>query len=178
LRPYERNPREHSQAQIEQIAASMTEWGWTVPILVDENGMILAGVGRYKAAQLRGVPDAPVIVTRGWTLEQKRAYVIADNKLNENSHWDESLLSLELEDLMKLGVDPALMGMSEGDLKTSDGNDEALAVHEIAVDQVQDQFWLSVRGPLAQQADAIARIEAVMKELPGVTVDMGTMALE
>ena len=142
--------------------------------------MILAGAGRFKAAQLRGVPDAPVIVARGWSEEQKRAYIIADNKLSENSSWDEALLSLELDDLMQAGVDPAMMGLSDGEVKRLTGEESAgdVAVHEIETGPVRDEFWLSIRGPLAQQADALAKLQTVMKDLPGVTVELGTTVLD
>src|SRR5215468_526674 len=92
LIPYARNARTHSPAQIAQIAASIREWGFTVPVLIDEAGMIIAGHGRVLAAQQLGLGEVPVIVARGWTEAQKKAYVIADNKLTENGGWDEALL--------------------------------------------------------------------------------------
>ena len=93
LIPYARNARTHSPEQIEQIAASIREWGFTVPVLIDEAGMIIAGHGRVLAAQQLGLLEVPVIVARGWTDAQKRAYVIADNKLTENGGWDDDLLA-------------------------------------------------------------------------------------
>ena len=85
LVPYARNSRTHSPEQVDQIAASMREWGWTNPILVDEKDTIIAGHGRVLAAQKLGLTDAPVMVARGWSDAQKRAYVIADNKLALNA---------------------------------------------------------------------------------------------
>ena len=85
LIPYARNARTHSDAQIQQIAASMREWGWTNPVLVDEAGGIIAGHGRVLAAQRLQVSEVPVIVASGWTDAQKRAYIIADNKLALNA---------------------------------------------------------------------------------------------
>src|ERR1700756_159053 len=81
LRPYERNSRRHSPEQIEQIAASIRQWGWTMPILAADDGMVLAGHGRLAAGKLIGIAEVPVIVARGWSENQKRAYVIADNRL-------------------------------------------------------------------------------------------------
>ena len=81
LRPYERNPRTHSDAQVDQIAASMVEFGWTNPILVDENAGILAGHGRLLAARKLGLAEVPVIQFEHLTEAQKRAYLIADNQL-------------------------------------------------------------------------------------------------
>src|SRR5690242_8004461 len=90
LRPYERNPRKHSREQLHQIAAAIQEWGWTMPVLVDEDNGIIAGHGRVEGAKLIGVTTVPVIVARGWSDEQKRAYVIADNRLSETSTWDDA----------------------------------------------------------------------------------------
>ena len=96
LVPYARNARTHSQAQIDQIAASIREWGWTVPVLVDEEGGIIAGHGRVLAAQKLGISDVPVMVAAGWSEAQRRAYVLADNKLALNAAWDDAKLEIEL----------------------------------------------------------------------------------
>jgi len=92
LVPYARNARTHSPAQVEQISASVKEWGWTVPVLVDEAGGLIAGHGRVLAAKKLGLADIPVMVARGWSDAQKRAYVLADNRLAENAGWDDALL--------------------------------------------------------------------------------------
>jgi hypothetical protein len=97
LVPYARNARTHTDAQIDQIAASIDQWGWTMPILAAEDGTILAGHARVLAAVKLGIAEIPVLVARGWTEPQKRAYVIADNKLPLNSAWDEDLLRIELD---------------------------------------------------------------------------------
>ena len=112
LVPYARNPRTHTPAQVDQIAASIREWGWTVPVLVDEQGGLIAGHGRVMAAKLLGLEEIPVMVAAGWTEAQKRAYVIADNKLTLNGGWDNELLKVELDDLKALDFDVALMGFS------------------------------------------------------------------
>jgi ParB-like nuclease domain len=116
LRPYERNSRRHSPEQIEQIAASIREWGWTMPILAAEDGMVLAGHGRLAAGKLLGMAEVPVIVARGWAENQKRAYVIADNRLTDASDWDDEMLRLELNDLLEGGFELALTGISEDEL--------------------------------------------------------------
>lgn len=116
LVPYARNARTHSAAQVDQIAASMQEWGWTNPILVDEAGGVIAGHGRLLAAQKLGLADAPVLVAVGWSEAQKRAYVIADNKLAMNAGWDEALLRSELDGLRADGIDLGLVGFSADDL--------------------------------------------------------------
>ena len=116
LVPYARNARTHSDAQIGQIAASVREWGWTTPVLVDEQGTIIAGHGRVLAAQRLGLEDVPVMVARGWSEAQRRAYVIADNKLADNAGWDEALLRIEVADLATLGFDLPLLGFPEDEL--------------------------------------------------------------
>lgn len=112
LIPYAKNSRTHSQEQVAQIAASIKEWGFTSPILIDETGSILAGHGRLAAARKLALDTVPVMVAEGWTEAQKRAYVIADNKLALNAGWDNELLSLELLELGDLGFDVELTGFS------------------------------------------------------------------
>jgi DNA modification methylase len=126
LVPFARNARTHSEAQIGQIAASMREWGWTNPVLVDETGTIIAGHGRVEAARKLGFADAPVMVARGWSDAKKRAYVIADNKLALNAGWNEDLLAAELSDLRELAFDLNLVGFDAGELDRLLGLPEAL----------------------------------------------------
>ena len=92
VRGYERNARTHSTEQIDQIAASIREFGFTNPLLVDENGGIIAGHGRLAAAQRLGLDGVPCIVLAHLTDAQRRAYILADNKLALNAGWDEELL--------------------------------------------------------------------------------------
>lgn len=113
LTPYARNARTHSPAQVSQIAASITEWGWTTPVLVDEAGVVIAGHGRLLAAQQLGLEEVPVMVARGWTEAQRRAYVIADNRLAQLAGWDAELLAVELDDLKVLDFDLALTGLDD-----------------------------------------------------------------
>ncbi len=117
LVPFARNARTHSDEQVAQIAASIREWGWTVPVLIDEAGTIIAGHGRVMAAQRLGLPEVPVMVATGWSEGKRRAYLIADNKLALNAGWDEELLRLELGELKGLGVDLGLTGFGELELE-------------------------------------------------------------
>ena len=110
LRPYERNPRTHSEAQVDQIAASMVEFGWTNPILVDENAGILAGHGRLLAARKLGLAEVPVIRFEHLSEAQKRAYLIADNQLALQAGWGEELLAEELAWLRDERFDLDLVG--------------------------------------------------------------------
>src|SRR3954466_12637274 len=113
LIPFARNARTHSEAQVSQIASSIREWGWTNPVLVAEDGTIIAGHGRVLAAQKLRIMDVPVMVAAGWTEAQRRAYTIADNKLALNGGWDDELLGLELGELEVLGFDLDLIGFSD-----------------------------------------------------------------
>ncbi|WP_159792009.1 site-specific DNA-methyltransferase [Croceibacterium salegens] len=113
LRPYGRNARTHTAKQIKQIADAIREWGWTSPILITEDRMIVAGHGRVLAAQRLGIETVPAIIANGWSEKQIRAYVIADNKLALNAGWDEKLLAAELEDLCAAGFAVDLIGFSD-----------------------------------------------------------------
>jgi DNA modification methylase len=116
LIPYVRNSRTHSDVQVAQIAASIREFGFTNPVLLDEANGIIAGHGRVLAARKLGMQDVPAIRLAHLTEAQKRAYVIADNKLALNAGWDEELLRLELKDLQDLNFDVALTGFSTEEL--------------------------------------------------------------
>ena len=122
LIPYARNARTHSDAQVAQIAASIAEWGWTTPVLVDETGSIIAGHGRVMAARKLGISDVPVMVAAGWTEAQKRAYVLADNQLALNAGWDAEMLKVELTDLAGAGFDVGLIGFSQDELTKLSGS--------------------------------------------------------
>jgi DNA modification methylase len=117
LIPYARNPRTHTETQIAKIAASIVEFGWTQPILVDGDNGIIAGHGRLAAARKLGLAEVPVIELSRLTPAQKRAYVIADNRLALDAGWDEELLSLELAELSEAGYDLAMTGFSNEEIE-------------------------------------------------------------
>lgn len=116
LDPNAQNSRTHSQEQVAQLAASMKEWGWTNPVLVDEQGTVIAGHGRLLAARSLGIDQVPVMVARGWTEAQRKSYVIADNKLALNAGWDMGRLAAEIGDLQSVGFDLSLMGFSTAEI--------------------------------------------------------------
>jgi DNA modification methylase len=116
LQPYAKNAKAHGADQVAKIAASMAEFGWTVPCLVAEDGELIAGHGRVLAATQLGLTEAPVIVLGHLTEAQRRAYRIADNKLTELGTWDEALLSAELNELLAEDFDLSLVGFSDGEL--------------------------------------------------------------
>lgn len=125
LIPYARNSRTHSDAQVSQIAASIKEFGFTNPILIDETGGIIAGHGRVLAAQKLGLKAVPVITLSHLSETQRRAYVIADNKLALNAGWDDEMLRLEFSELEQAGFDLELTGFSLDEI-------EDLQIDEIA----------------------------------------------
>ena len=114
LIPYVRNARTHSEAQIAQIAASIREFGFNNPILVDGQHGVIAGHGRLLAARQLGMTLLPVIELAHLTDAQKRAFILAENKLTERGGWDQELLSLELADLESNGFDLELTGFDAG----------------------------------------------------------------
>lgn len=118
LVPYARNARLHSPAQVDQIVASMQQFGWTIPVLIDEGGEVIAGHGRLLAAHRLGLEQAPVMVARDWSEAQKRAYRIADNKLTLNASWDAELLAAEIGALHGGAFDLSVIGFSDAELQT------------------------------------------------------------
>jgi ParB-like chromosome segregation protein Spo0J len=116
LIPYANNSRTHSEAQIAQIAASIKEFGFKNPILIDANNGIIAGHGRLLAARKLGLKQVPTLDGSDLTEAQKKAYVIADNKLAMNAGWDGELLALEMEELLKGNFNLELLGFSENEL--------------------------------------------------------------
>lgn len=116
LKGYERNARTHSTTQVEQIAASIREFGFNNPILIDEADTIIAGHGRLAAALKLEMYTVPCIVLAHLTEAQRRAYILADNKIALGAGWSEQLLSLEISELMELDMDMSLTGFSEKEI--------------------------------------------------------------
>ena len=160
LIPYARNSRTHSEAQIAQIAASMKEWGVTSAVLVDEDGGIIAGHGRVLAARKLGKTEMAVMIARGWTDAQKKAYVIADNQLALNAGWDKELLKLELDELHIEGFKMDLLGFDAAELSAAMGLDSSLDGESPAIDagiEYKEKFAIIV--DCADEADQQASFE-------------------
>ncbi|OFW29826.1 MAG: DNA methylase [Acidobacteria bacterium RIFCSPLOWO2_12_FULL_60_22] len=151
LQPYARNARTHSEEQITQIAASILEFGFTQPILVDTKDGILAGHGRLRAAQKLSLAEVPVIVLDHLTEAQKRAYIIADNRLALDAGWDEEMLAAELVALERDGFNLEVMGFTESELEDllKDGSG-AQATPEPQIDNAAElqKKWGTERGQL------------------------------
>ena len=116
LIPYIRNTRTHSESQIAQIAASIKEFGFLSPILIAEDNTILAGHGRLAAAQKLGLKQVPCVKENHLTETQRRAYIIADNRLSLNAGWDDKMLAIELFELQGVDFDLDLLGFDESEL--------------------------------------------------------------
>lgn len=131
LRPYSRNARTHSRKQIRQIAESIKHFGFTLPLLIDETNMVLAGHGRLAAAKLLKLPAVPCIRLDHMSEADKRAYILADNKLAANAGWDEELVALELTDLSLVeGLDLTITGFSIPEIDLAIEGSEACAADE------------------------------------------------
>jgi ParB-like chromosome segregation protein Spo0J len=152
LIPYARNARTHSDEQIAQVAASIVEFGWTSPILVGGDGVIIAGHARLLAARKLKMTEVPVIVLGHLSEAQRRALVLADNKLALNAGWDEEMLRIELQDLEVNGFNLDLIGFSTEELetiladgeKTTEGQTDEDAVPEpqVAVVTAPGDVWI------------------------------------
>jgi DNA modification methylase len=127
LIPYARNARTHSEEQVAQIAASIREFGFLSPIIVSEDGTILCGHGRFYAAQKLGLKKVPCIKESHLTETQKRAYILADNKLSLNAGWDDEMLAVELTELQDEAFDLSLIGFDESELADLFADDEKKA---------------------------------------------------
>jgi DNA modification methylase len=170
LIPYARNARTHSDAQVGQIAASIREFGFTNPVLVDRGGVLIAGHGRVLAAKLLGMVEVPAIRLGHLTESQARALRLADNQLALNSGWDEEMLRLELGDLRGIGVDLSLLGFGEGDLARLMGGgrggktdpDETPEVQATPVSQPLDLWILGGHRIICGSSTDPATVERVL----------------
>ena len=142
LMPYENNSRTHNEEQIDQVVASIKEFNFTNPILIDEQNGIVAGHGRLMAANKLGMREVPCIVMSGLTEAQKKAYVIADNQLALNAGWDLDMLKLEIEALDELEFDIALLGFDDDFLNLL--NDDPEDISELKEEEYSEKFSLII----------------------------------
>ena len=147
LIPYARNARTHSDEQVARIAASIKEFGWTNPIIIDGENGIVAGHGRTLAARKLGLTEVPCIELKNLTETQKRAYILADNRLALDAGWDNEMLALELGDLKDAGVDLELTGFSDEEL------DELLATPTESADGDEDEAPEPQEDPVSKRGD-------------------------
>jgi len=177
LIPYARNSRTHSPQQTQQIAASIKEFGFTNPVLIDEDNGIIAGHGRVQAAQLLKMDEVPCIVLAGLSEAKKRAYVIADNKLAMNAGWDDEMLRLELQDLIDSGFDVDLTGFSQEEIdklmpKQVEGLTDEDAVPETPETPVTVPGDIWILGDHRLMCGDSTSIEQAEKLMNGVNADL------
>jgi len=178
LIPYVKNSRTHSDGQVAQIAASIKEFGWTNPILVDGESGVIAGHGRLLAARKLGQKEVPVIELAHMTESQKRAYVIADNQLAMNAGWDTTLLSLELADLKEQGFEMDVLGFDPKELdkllepEQVDGLTDEDAVPEAPVEPKTKLGDIYQLGNHRLMCGDSTSIDAVEKLMDGQKADM------
>jgi DNA modification methylase len=177
LIPYARNARTHSDEQVAQLAASIKEWGWTTPVLIDEDGEIIAGHGRVMAARKLDIDEIPTMTASGWTKAQKQAYVLADNQLPQNAGWDMDLLSVEMKDLDSEGFDLSLIGFGDDMMANmlvdpTEGLTDEDAVPDVPENPVTvlGDVWLL--GDHRLMCGDSTSIDAVDKLMGGVKADM------
>lgn len=180
LLPYARNARTHSDAQVAQIAASIAEFGFTTPILSGSDGIIIAGHGRLAAAHKLGLDAVPVVVLDHLTRTQRRALVIADNRIAENAGWDNAMLRIELDALQEEGFDLDITGfdadaldeLMAGNEPINDGQTDEDTVPEVGetpVSRPGDVWQLGPHRLLCGDATVTASYDAL---LDGDPVDM------
>jgi DNA modification methylase len=177
LVPYARNSRTHSPEQVAQIAGSIREFGFTNPVLIDADGGIIAGHGRVMAARKLGLAEVPCIRLGYLTETQKRAYIIADNKLALNAGWDEEALRLELGDLRAADVDLSLTGFAPDEIadllaEKTEGETDPDEVPEPPVDPVSVLGDVWVMGKHRLMCGDSTSIDAVNKLMDGQKADM------
>jgi len=170
LIPYARNSRTHSDEQVAQIVASIKEFGFTNPILVDEEGLIIAGHGRVQAALRLNLDEVPTIALEYLTDAQKKAYVIADNKLALNAGWDFDMLKIEFNDLIDMDFDLSLIGFDDKELNQiladpTEGLVDPEVVPEIPVEpisKVGDMWLLGNHRLLCGDSTLVDNIDRLM----------------
>lgn len=147
LIPYVNNSRTHSEQQVQQVAASIQEFGFTNPILIDDESGIIAGHGRLQAAQLLGLDNVPTITLTGLTERQRKAYVIADNQLALNAGWDIDSLKLEIDNLTELDFDITLLGFDDDLLQSIlDENEKETKEGEEQVSFFENEMLLKFKN--------------------------------
>lgn len=170
-----KNARRHSEAQISQIVTSIERFGFVNPISIRPSGQLIGGHATLDALKRMGREDVACRVVDGLSERDYKALAIALNKLPENSRWDDDILRGVLLEIQDDGENALSLGFSPGELKKLLDEPDDLEVKEIETGPVDDEFWISVRGPLSQQANALKALEAAMKPYAGVSVEQGTI---
>ena len=176
---YDSNPRVHSPKQIDQVANSIKEFGWTMPVLIDDKNEIIAGHGRVLAGKKLGIKEVPCILASGWSEEKKKAYCIADNKLTENSTWSKDFLKLNFEFLIDNEFDLGLTGFSTDeiakivpDFMIEEGLTDEDEVPEIVDNPITKEGNIWILGEHRLMCGDSTKVDDIDKLLNGENIDL------
>lgn len=172
-----RNAKKHSEAQIGQIVHSIERFGYIEKIVIRPNGQLVGGEGRLEALKRIGREEIEVRVVSGLSEAAYASLGLALNRIAENGRWDDDILREILADIQNEGESALALGFSPGELDKILAAPDELEVREIETTPVNDEFWISIRGPLAHQAHALKALQQAMKPYSGVTVEQGTIAV-
>lgn len=176
IHPDQKNARKHPKAQIEAIRASIRRFGFVSSLIVADDGELIGGNATFEAAQMEGIDKFPVRVVSGLTESQRRALAIALNKLPEGSSWNEDAL---VEALRGLDDDDAqATGFTDAELKKLLGEPDPIKVVELSTGPLEDEFWISIRGPIKFQAKVLKAMRDATAGMISVSVELGTIGIE
>jgi ParB-like chromosome segregation protein Spo0J len=176
LKPDPRNARRHSTAQVRQIASVIEELGYVDKIIIHPDGQIVGGEGRWLALKQLERESVECRVVAGLSEAQYGKLALALNKLGENSSWDDDALRDIVGDLDEADINLRDL-FSDKELGKLLNEPDDIEVREVETSTVEDEFWISVRGPLPHQAEALKALEAALKPFKGVSVELGTIAI-
>jgi len=172
-----RNAKKHPESQVSQLVQSMEQFGYIEKLILRPNGQLIGGEGRLEAIKRIGWEEIGVRVVAGLSEAQYAALGLALNRIGENSRWDDDILRGVLLDIQEEGENALHLGFSPGELSRILAEPDELEVKEIETGPVDDEFWISIRGPLAQQANALKALQDALKPYAGVTVEQGTISV-
>lgn len=172
-----KNARQHSESQISEIVRSIQTFGYVAPVIVQPSGQIIGGHATVEALKRLDRTDVDVRVVHGLTASAYKKLGLALNKLPENSRWNDDVLREVMGEIDADGGDLNIPGFSSKEIEKLLAEPDDLEVAEIETGPVEDEAWISVRAPLAQQANVLKALQTVMKEFPDVTVEQGVISL-
>ncbi|MBR0693648.1 ParB/Srx family N-terminal domain-containing protein [Bradyrhizobium lablabi] len=172
-----RNARRHSEGQIAQIVQSIERFGFVEKLTIRPDGQIIGGHARLEALKRYAWPTVECRVVSGLTEAGYKALGLALNRIPENSTWDDDILREILGELQDEGEDAIGLGFSPNEITKLLTTPDELEVREVETGPVDDEFWISLRGPLAHQAHVLKALQEAMKPYAGVTVEQGTINL-
>jgi hypothetical protein len=170
--PYLRNPRNHEAGDVDRMCEAIREFGFRIPVVAKSDGLMVDGHLRLKAAKALGMETVPVALADELTDDQVRAFRLLANKSSEWASWDHNLLNFELSNLEDAGFDLTLTGFDEPSFQTEKG---PKVKEVIETGDLQATFWISLRGPLADQARVLDAVKAALGEPGAVEIETGVI---